>query len=171
MKLDSLTRLFEDELLDILDAETQLAKALPRMAQASHHTELRQAFQDHLEETKVHADRIQSLLNRLEKKPRSKTCKAMKGLIEETNERVRATGEAAVVDAGLIASAQRIEHYEIAAYGCARTYAALLGDDEAANLLGQSLDEEKAEDAALNQLAEDVVNVEAVAAAGGKQGK
>lgn len=166
MKLDTLNRLFEDEVLDIYDAEKQLIKALPKMADASHNPQLRRAFSEHLDETKTQIERLETILHDLDHKPRNKSCKAMKGLVEEGNERVRSSGDEAVLDAGLIAAAQRVEHYEIAAYGCARTYASLLGKEDAAGLLGQSLEEEKRADAMLNKLAEDVINVRAVATAG-----
>lgn len=161
MKLDTMHELFLDELVDLADAEDQLIKALPKMAEAASTPKLRQAFLKHLEETKVHRERIQSILDRQEKKPRMKACKAMKGLIEEGKERLKADGEPIVIDAGLIAAAQRVEHYEIAAYGCARTYAELLGDESSASLLERTLDEEKKTDMTLNEIAEGLVNSKA----------
>jgi ferritin-like metal-binding protein YciE len=166
MKLENLKKLFVDELQDLRSAENQLVKALPKMAKGAHSPELRQCFETHLEETKGHLERLDRILERVHNGAgiRRKVCHGIKGLITEGAERVKATGDPAVLDAGLIAAAQRVEHYEIAGYGCAKTYAALLGEDSAARMLEQSLEEEKAADQKLNDLALNLVNPEAARA-------
>ena len=131
------------------------------MAEAAHHPKLKTAFQNHLEETRRHVERVEDIVSRLVRKPKTKTCKAMKGLIAEGEEFVKAHGDAAVLDAGLISAAQRVEHYEIAAYGCARTFAELLGDDAAVQVLEKSLEEEKEADATLTAIAMQLVNRQA----------
>ena len=164
MKLESLQDLFSEELADLQSAEEQLTKALPKMVATAHNPELKNALENHLEETKTQLQRIEGIINRMPRKPRAKTCKAMKGLIEEGSELMKTKGEPAVIDAGLIAAAQRVEHYEIAAYGCARTYAEVLGDSEAVQALEASLDEEKSADETLNEIALNVVNIQAARA-------
>ncbi|MBL8879763.1 MAG: ferritin-like domain-containing protein [Phycisphaerales bacterium] len=159
--MESLQDLYHEELADLYSAEQQLVKALPKMAAAAHHPSLRSALESHLEETKAQVERLETLIKRADGKPKSKTCQAMKGLIEEGSEMMKNRGEAAVIDAGLIGAAQRVEHYEIAGYGCARTYAELLGDQEAVMLLQETLEEEKSADAKLNSLAKQVINIEA----------
>ena len=161
MKLESLQQLFTDEIADLQSAEKQLIKALPKMAKAATSDELRQCFQEHLEETQEQANRLEQVAAMLEKRPKAKTCKAMAGLIEEGGEILDADGDEAVIDAALIAAAQRVEHYEIAGYGCARTYAELLGLDKAVRLLQTSLDEEKAADQKLNDIAMNSINLQA----------
>jgi ferritin-like metal-binding protein YciE len=163
MKLDTLKKLYVEELRDIYNAENQLIKALPKMAKGASSAELKQAFEDHLEQTKEHVERLDEIFGRLGEKPTGKTCKAMKGLIEEGSEMLEEDGEESVIDAGLIGAAQRVEHYEIAAYGTVRTFANLLGEEEAADLLQQTLDEEGETDKHLSELAEEVVNQEALA--------
>jgi len=163
MKLDTLKKLYVEELRDIYNAENQLIKALPKMAKGASSAELKQAFEDHLEQTKEHVERLDEIFGRLGEKPNGKTCKAMKGLIEEGSEMLEEDGEESVIDAGLIGAAQRVEHYEIAAYGTVRTFANLLGEEEAADLLQQTLDEEGETDKHLSELAEEVVNQEALA--------
>ncbi len=158
MKLDTLKKLYVEELRDIYSAENQLLKALPKMAKGASSAELKQAFEDHLEQTKEHIERLDEIFDRLDEKPAGKTCKAMKGLIEEGSEMLEAEGEESVIDAGLIGAAQRVEHYEIAAYGTVRTFANLLGEEEAADLLQQTLEEESETDKHLSELAEEVVN-------------
>ena len=162
MKLDSLKKLYVEELRDIYSAETQLVKALPKMAKGASSAELKQAFEDHLEQTKEHVERLEEIFNRLDEKPTGKTCKGMKGLLEEGSEMLEEEGEESVIDAGLIGAAQRVEHYEIAAYGTVRTFANLLGEEEAADLLQQTLDEEGETDKHLSELAEEIVNQEAI---------
>ena len=162
MKLDSLQKLYVEELKDLYSAETQILKALPKMAKAASSPELQGAFQEHLEQTKVQVERLEQIFEALGKSPKGKTCKAMEGLVEEGSDLMKEDADPAVLDAGLIAAAQRVEHYEIAGYGTVRTYAQLLQDDEAARLLQETLDEEGATDKKLTQLAESLINVEAV---------
>lgn len=164
MKLDSLEALFLEELADIHSAETQLLNALPKMSKAATNPKLKQAFDEHITETEDQLRRIEEIFDALDKNPKAKTCKAMKGLIEEGGEMAKQTGDESVIDAGLIAAAQRVEHYEIAAYGCARTYADLLGHTAAVEALQTSLDEEKRADETLNTLAKNVINLEAARA-------
>lgn len=161
MKLNSLEELFLAEIGDLQDAEAQLIKALPEMAKASSAPELQQAFTDHLQETKHHAERLESIANRIGQKVPSKSCAAMKGLIKEGSEVIKASGDPAVKDAALIGAAQRVEHYEIAAYGCARTFAQMLEDSESVELLQSTLNEEAAADQKLNELAVHGINLEA----------
>jgi ferritin-like metal-binding protein YciE len=166
MSLDSLKKLFVEEVKDIYNAEKQLLRALPRMAKAAESTELRQAFTKHLKETEGHVQRLERIFRELGQAVRGKQCKGMAGLIEEGKEKLEEESEAPVLDAALIASAQKVEHYEIAAYGCLRTYAQLLGYDQAAELLEQTLAEEEAADKKLTELGEGGIN-QAAAAAGG----
>lgn len=163
MKIETLRELLIDELQDLHSAEQQITKALPKMAKASHNPSLKQAFEHHLEETRNHVTRLEQIFKRMSESPKGKTCEGMKGLLKEGEERIKDGGEAEVLDAGIISAAQRVEHYEIAAYGSARTYAELLGDQDAVRLLNQTLEEEKAADSKLNQVAR-TVNVEAKAA-------
>jgi len=163
MKVETLRELLIDELRDLYSVETQITKALPKLVKASSAPELQQAFELHLEETKNHVTRLEQIFDRLNESPKGKTCEGMKGLLKEGEERVGDGGESEVLDAGIIADAQRVEHYEIAAYGSARTYAELLGEREAVRLLSETLEEEKAADAKLNQVARKV-NVGAKAA-------
>ena len=134
MKLESLETLYVEELRDIYNAENQLLKALPKMAKAASSPELKQAFEDHLEQTEEHVARLDEIFGKLDKKPTGKTCQAMKGLIEEGSEMMNHDGEEVVLDAGLIAAAQKVEHYEMASYGTVRTWAEMLGEDDAAEL-------------------------------------
>jgi ferritin-like metal-binding protein YciE len=164
MKLESLRELLVDELKDLYSAENQLVKALPKMAKAAASPELKAAFEEHLEETKGQVDRLVTIFEQLEGSPKGKKCKAMEGLIEEGSEVIEAEGEDSVKDAALICAAQKVEHYEMAGYGCARTFATLLGLDEVADLLQETLDEEGNADKKLTELAETVINVEAATA-------
>ncbi len=154
MKLRSLSDLFLDELSDLHSAEKQLLKALPKMAKAATADELRQAFEGHLEQTRGHVQRLESIFDELEESPRRKRCWAMEGLIAEGEEFLNEDA----LDAGLIAIAQRVEHYEIAAYGTAATYARHLGDAKAEELLRETLAEESETDKKLTKLAESYVN-------------
>jgi ferritin-like metal-binding protein YciE len=163
MKIETLRELFVDELQDLHSAEQQITKALPKMVKASHDPSLKQAFEHHLEETKNHVTRLEQALKHMNESPKGKTCDGMKGLLKEGEDRISSGDSGEVLDAGIISAAQRVEHYEIAAYGSARTYAELLGDQEAVRLLSQTLEEEKAADSKLNQVARKV-NVEARAA-------
>lgn len=165
MSLDSLDKLFLEELKDVYNAEKQILRALPRMAKAADAPELQQAFTKHLRETEGQVQRLERIFQELGQSARGKTCKGMQGLLEEGKEVLEKDGEPAVIDAALIASAQRVEHYEIAAYGCLRTYAQLLGYSQAEKLLQQTLDEEEATDKKLTQLGESGIN-EAAAATG-----
>jgi ferritin-like metal-binding protein YciE len=158
MKLDNLRKLYIEELRDIYSAENQLLKALPKMAKGAASIELKQAFENHLEETEGHVERLEEIFEDLDESPKGKTCQAMKGLVEEGSEILEEEGEESVLDAGIIAAAQKVEHYEIASYGTVRTFAELLGQKEAVKLLQQTLDEEGAADEKLNDLAEDIVN-------------
>ena len=164
MALDSLQSLFLDELKDVLNAEKQLVQALPRMAKAAQSPQLQQAFTKHLRETEGHVQRLERIFQSLGETARGKKCKGMEGLIEEGKEILEEEGQPEVIDAALISAAQRVEHYEIAAYGCLRTYAQLLGNTEADRLLQQTLAEEEATDKALTALGEGGINQAAVAA-------
>jgi ferritin-like metal-binding protein YciE len=162
MKLDTLQKLYTDELRDLYNAENQLLKALPKMAKAASSEELKEAFEKHLEQTKGHVERLEQVFEELGEKPKGKTCRAMKGLIEEGSEILEEDGEESVLDAGIIVAAQKVEHYEIAGYGSVRTFAHLLGKDTSAELLQTTLDEESETNEILNKLAESVVNPEAL---------
>jgi ferritin-like metal-binding protein YciE len=162
MKLDTLQKLYTDELRDLYNAENQLLKALPKMAKAASSGDLKEAFEKHLEQTKGHVERLDQVFEALGEKPKGKTCRAMKGLIEEGSEILQRDGEESVLDAGMIVAAQKVEHYEIAGYGSARTFAHLLGQNKAAELLQATLDEESETNEILNKLAENVVNPEAL---------
>lgn len=163
MQMQSLQDLFVDQLKDLYNAEGQLVKALPKMAKAASNPQLQQAFTQHLDQTKEHVSRLEQVFEKLGASPKGKKCKAMEGLIEEGKEMMDEDAEPEVMDAGLIAAAQRVEHYEIAGYGCVRTYAKMLGDEEAARILQKTLDEEGQTDKLLTDLAERVINVEAQA--------
>ena len=164
MSLDSLAKLFIEELKDVYNAEKQILRALPRMAKTAESSELQQAFTKHLKETEGQVQRLERIFKELGQPARGKKCKGMEGLLEEGKEVLEEEGEPAVIDAALIASAQRVEHYEIAAYGCLRTYAHLLGYSEAERLLQQTLQEEEAADKKLTQLGESGINEAAFAA-------
>jgi ferritin-like metal-binding protein YciE len=161
MKLNSLQALYKEQLQDLYSAEQQLIKALPKMAQTASAPQLKNAFQQHLEQTRGHAERIERIFRDLGGSPSGKKCKGMEGLIAEGEEMIKERGDPDVKDAGLIAAAQRVEHYEIAGYGCVRTYAHTLGMDQHATLLQQTLDEEGNADKKLTQLAESSINLEA----------
>lgn len=161
MKLNTLKDLFIHELKDIYSAETQLLKALPKMAKAATNADLKAGFEEHLEQTKGHVQRLEQIAEACECKLTGHKCKAMEGLIEEGSDLISEDAEDHVRDAGLIGAAQRVEHYEMAAYGTARALATQLGHDEAAELLGETLEEERATDEKLTELAESVINVEA----------
>jgi ferritin-like metal-binding protein YciE len=164
MKLESLENLFLHELKDLLSAEKQLVKALPKMAKGAASDALRNAIEEHLEQTKNHVERLEKVFSMLDKAARAEHCKAMEGLIEEGAELLEEDGDSAVKDAALIAAAQRVEHYEISGYGTARTLADLIGLNKAVDLLQQTLDEEKETDAKLTELAMAEVNPQAHAA-------
>ena len=161
MKLNTLEDLLLHELKDLYSAENQLLKALPKMAKAADHEDLRAAFEEHLEQTEGQVDRLDQISELLGKKLTGHTCKAMKGLIEEGSDLISEDAHPAVKDAGLIGAAQRVEHYEIAGYGTARTLAEHLGHDEIVELLDETLAEEKETDVKLTELAESSINVDA----------
>lgn len=161
MKLTTLRELLVEEIRDLHSAETQLVKALPKMAKAASNEELSEAFTAHLEETKGHVERLDQVLNLLGASAGRKKCKAMEGLVAEGKETISEDAEACVHDAALIASAQRVEHYEIAGYGCARTFARILGEEEVAGLLQQTLEEEAAADEKLTSIAMSGINQDA----------
>jgi ferritin-like metal-binding protein YciE len=169
MSLDSLEKLFTEELKDVYNAEKQILRALPRMAKTAESPELQQAFTKHLKETEGQVKRLEQIFKELGQPARGKKCKGMEGLLEEGKEILEEEGEPAVIDAALIAAAQRVEHYEIAAYGCLRTYAQLLGYSEARQLLQQTLEEEEAADRKLTQLGESGINQAAFAAGEGME--
>ena len=161
MKMDSLHELYVEELKDLHSAEKQLVKALPKMARAATHPELKRAFENHLEETKEHVARLETILGELDELGRGKKCKGMEGLIEEGAELIEEDPEEDVLDAGLITKAQHVEHYEMAGYGTVRTWAQLMGHTEHVRLLQTTLDEEGAADKLLTALAERSINIEA----------
>jgi ferritin-like metal-binding protein YciE len=160
-KLKSLEDFYIEEIKDLLSAEKQILKALPKMVKEASSEELKEAFQSHLEQTETHVERLNQISKKLNKTTNGKKCKGMEGIIEEGKEILSEKADPSVKDAALIAAAQRVEHYEIATYGCAKTYARLLGDKEAESLLQQTLDEEKETDEKLTGIA-DELNVEAL---------
>ena len=162
MKLKTLHDLYVNELKDLYSAEHQILTALPKMIKAATAPELKAALEDHNEVTKGQVRRLEKIFKLLDTSPKGKKCKAMEGLLEEGKELMSEDAEPSIMDAGLIAAGQRVEHYEMAGYGCVRTYAALLGYKEAADLLQQTLDEEGEADKKLTDLAETVINVEAL---------
>jgi ferritin-like metal-binding protein YciE len=164
MKLNSLQDLLHHELKDLFSAENQLVKALPKMAKAATNEELKAGFEEHLEQTKGHVERLNEIAEKLGIKLTGHKCKAMEGLIEEGAELIDEDAADSVRDAGLIGAAQRVEHYEIAGYGTARALAQRFGHEDIAELLGQTLEEERATDEKLTELAESTVNAEAAAA-------
>ena len=161
MELETLKDLYIHELKDLHSAEQQLVKALPKMAKAAANKELAAGFQEHLEQTKGHAQRLEKILSGHKETSRGPKCKGMEGLVAEGAELIEEQANDEVKDAGLIAAAQRVEHYEMAGYGTARSYAELLGNKEDANLLQMTLEEEKATDQKLTKLAKTAINVAA----------
>ncbi|HXM94666.1 MAG TPA: ferritin-like domain-containing protein [Candidatus Dormibacteraeota bacterium] len=160
MQHQALKELYVDELKDIYNAEHQILKALPKMAKAATSDELRSGFEEHLEQTRGQVRRLEQIFSALDEKPTGKKCKGMEGLISEGQEMMKEDFEGEVMDAALISAAQRVEHYEIAAYGTVRTWAEILGKQEAVQLLEQTLDEEKETDQKLTDLAS-AINVQA----------
>lgn len=163
MKLKSLEDLLVGELQDLYDAERRITKALPKMAKKASSPELKAAFEEHLEVTEGQIGRLDQAFERLGQKAKGKTCEAMKGIIEEGEDMMSEDADPEVCDAALIASAQKVEHYEIASYGTVRTYAQTLGHDSVAQLLAETLQEEKDADRKLTSLAEGVINQRAAA--------
>ena len=160
MEINSLRELYIDQLRDLYDAENQLIKALPKMAEGATSEELREGIEEHLEQTRNQAQRLEQIFERLGETPKGERCKGMEGVIKEGSETLEKEMDDDTKDAAIIAAAQRVEHYEIAGYGTVRTYANLLGETEAAELLEETLDEEKETDQKLTQLAEEI-NIEA----------
>jgi ferritin-like metal-binding protein YciE len=160
MQKDSLRELYVNELRDLYNAETQLVKALPKMAKAASNAELRQGFEEHLRQTSEHVSRLEQIFEMLGEKASGKKCLGMEGLVKEGSETMSEDYEGALMDAALIGAAQRVEHYEIAGYGTVRAFAEQLGESEHVSLLEQTLEEEKQTDEKLTQLAEQI-NVEA----------
>lgn len=169
MKIDSLEKLFIDQLRDLYSAETQLVKALPKMAKAASSEELKKAFQSHLEETKGQVQRLDRIFKERGGTSKGKKCKAMEGLIAEGEELMKEDIEPDLLDVGLIAAAQKVEHYEIAGYGSVRAFATMLGHNDAADLLQETLDEEHGANDKLNQIATETVNEQALE--GGEKAK
>jgi len=156
MSVESIEDLFLDELKDLYSAEKQITKALPKMVKAASTTELSNAFQSHLEETKGHVERLEKIFETLGKRGTGKTCEGMKGVLEEGAEVIEEVEKGPIRDAGLISAAQRVEHYEIAGYGSVRSYAQLLGKNNIVELLEATLSEEKAADEKLTEISESV---------------
>lgn len=154
--MSKLRETFLNQLMDIYDAEKQLVKALPKVAKAAEHEELKAAFESHLEETEGHVERLEQVFEIIGESAKGKKCQAMAGLLEEGQELIKDEEG----DAALICAAQKIEHYEIAGYGCLHTWARLLGEDDAADLLEETLEEERSADEKLTELAESIINVE-----------
>jgi ferritin-like metal-binding protein YciE len=169
MQENQLKELYVEELKDLYSAENQLVKAIPKMAKAATSEDLRAGFEVHLEQTKEHVARLERIFKTLGESPKGKTCKGMQGLISEGGEMIEEDPEPEMLDAGLISAAQRVEHYEMAGYGCVATYAELLGENEAAQLLRTTLEEERETDEKLTELSKEI-NVEA-AEAGAEGGK
>lgn len=161
--MDSLQELFEDELKDVYNAEHQLLKALPKMAKKAASPTLKQAFTSHLGETQSHVARLEEIGKMLEVKLTGKKCAAMEGLVEEGSELIEEDGQSPIIDAGLIGAGQRVEHYEMAAYGTLRAMAKMLGHTDAVRLLQETLNEEGAADKKLTQIAEKEVLAAALA--------
>ncbi len=161
MELETLKDLYVSELKDLYSAENQIIKALPKMVKAATNQQLANAFSDHLRQTKEHAARLEQILKSHDETTRGPKCKGMEGVLEEGKEMMEEDAEDEVRDAGLISAAQRVEHYEMAGYGCVRAYAELLGDTRNAQLLQKTLSEEEAADKKLTDLAESVINLAA----------
>lgn len=161
MQMDSFDKLYVDQLRDVYNAEKQLTKALPKMAKAASNQELRSALEEHLEVTKRQVQRLEEVFRGLGRPATGKTCKGMAGLIEEGQEILEEDFEPDVLDAGIIAAAQKVEHYEIATYGTLRTFAETKGDTKSARILQEILEEEKEADRKLTELAESTINMEA----------
>src|SRR5687768_3504732 len=164
MEIESLQELMIEEMRDLYNAETQLTKAMPRMAKKASNPQLKKAFETHLRETEGQVKRLQQIFEKLGKKPTGKKCHGMEGLLEEAKDMMGEDMDEDAMDAALIAAAQKVEHYEIASYGTVRTWAQLIGDDQTAKLLQQTLDEEGKTDKLLTELAESSINVEAAQA-------
>lgn len=158
MKIDSLRKLYVDQLKDLHNAESQLIEALPKMAKAASSDELAKAFEHHLDETKTQKSRIETIFKSMSQEPGGEKCQAMAGLVEEAEHLLDQSEDPRARDAALVCAAQKVEHYEIGSYGSVCAYATMLGENEAADLLHETLNEEKAADAKLTGLAEDWIN-------------
>ena len=161
MEMSNLQDLLVEELKDLYSAENQILKAGPRMAKKVKHPELKAALEEHLRITEIQVDRLEKILKKMGESTRGKKCKGMEGLLEENKELMKEDIDQDVLEAGLICGQQKVEHYEIAGYGTAATFAKLLGDEESAKLLAQTLEEEKQADEMLTRIAESSINVEA----------
>jgi ferritin-like metal-binding protein YciE len=170
MEKNALRKLYINELKDLYSAENQLVRALPKMAKAADAEDLKAGFEEHLEQTRGHVSRLEKIFKALGESPKGKKCKGMEGLIEEGSDMIQEDPEAEELDAGLIAAAQRVEHYEIAGYGCVRTYAQLLGEEGAVELLEETLKEEKETDEKLTALAGQI-NLEAKGSEDAEEGQ
>jgi ferritin-like metal-binding protein YciE len=166
MKVNSLQELFVDELKDVYDAEHQIIKALPKLIKATSSPKLREGLEEHLEQTKGQVNRLEQIFEGLGEAAKAKKCDGIRGILEEGEKSISEGEKGAVLDAGIIAGAQRVEHYEMAAYGSLKTWAAQLGNKEAAKLLEETLSEEKAADEKLSKIAESSVNAQALKASG-----
>jgi ferritin-like metal-binding protein YciE len=169
MKLKSLEEVFMLELRDVYDAEKQITKALPKMIKSASSAELQAAFREHLDQTNEQIERLERIFNSLGESPTRKKCAGMQGLIKEASEILGKEGDTTATDAAMICGAQKVEHYEMAVYGCLRTWAQILGNDEAARLLQQTLDEEGETDKKLTEIAENL-NLVAAHEEGGSEG-
>jgi ferritin-like metal-binding protein YciE len=161
MEMDSLRELYVEELKDLWSAETQITKALPKMMKAATNPKLKRAFNTHLKQTERQIKRLERIFKELDESPRGKKCIGMEGLIKEGQELIKEKPEPDVLDAGLIAAAQHVEHYEMAGYGCVRTWARQMGEERHAELLQETLDEEEQTDRLLTELAESEINIDA----------
>jgi ferritin-like metal-binding protein YciE len=170
MPENSLQELYVEQLRDLYNAENQLVKALPKMAKAAQSDALREGFAQHLEQTKGHIDRLEQIFSAMDESPKGRKCAGMEGLIQEGEEVIDEQSDSEALDSGLIASAQRVEHYEIAGYGTVRAFAELLGEEAAVDLLQQTLDEEKETDGKLTELAKEV-NAQAMNSGSGSEGE
>ena len=157
MKIERLEELFVEELKDLYHAEKQLVKALPKMAKAATSEELRKAFTDHLEQTKTHVQRLEQVFESVDEKAKAKVCKGMQGLIEEGQETMQEDAMESLADLGLIAAAQKVEHYEMSGYGTMRTFAGIMGNQDAVRLLSETLKEEEAADKLLTHISESLL--------------
>ncbi len=169
MEMESLKELYVEELKDLWSAETQITKALPKMIKAATHPKLKKAFNTHLKQTERQIKRLERIFKELDESPRGKKCVGMEGLLKEGAELIKEKPEADVLDAGLIAAAQHVEHYEMAGYGCVRTWARQLGEERHAELLQETLDEEELTDKLLTELAESSINIDAQTGAGASE--
>ena len=169
--MEALEKLLKDELADLYDAEQQLVKALPKMIEASSSSELQQALKQHLTVTQKQVTRLEQVFEALGEKARRKPCKGMAGIVSEGQEMLEEDLEESTMDAAIISAAQKVEHYEIASYGTVRTLAETLGNNEVADLLEETMEEEKEADRLLTEIAESAINVDAASEEEGKNGR